>query len=170
MFKSNPLGNIEVLLVDNDERIVRLEKDILHEFGFRHIGVATDGKDAIEHMKYHNYDILISDWEMRPMTGIELTRIIRHDFHSPNPFIPIIMITGRAEREDVLTARDAGVNEFVAKPFTVDDVRRRIINVIDHPRPFIISDDFKGPDRRRHAGEPPDGIERRKGQPGYVEN
>ncbi len=162
--KNNDLALEEfcVLIVDNDRRLVGLIKDILHTFGFHNIKIAYDGSTAIEMMQEEQVDIIILDWVMQPMDGMEFMRHVREDDNSPNPFVPVIMITGRAEAEDVQQARDAGVTEFLAKPFAVEDLRKRIISVIEAPRPFIISENFKGPDRRRKEGEPPDGVERRK--------
>lgn len=157
-----PLSEIRLLIIENDQKIAWLERDILTSFGFRDIHFVEDGRQAISKMLEMPFDLVISDWETRGMTGIDFVKFVRHDKDSPNPFIPIIMITGRAEREDVEEARDAGATEFVAKPFRVQDIRDRIIEVIERPRKFVLGESFSGPDRRRKAGNPPDGVERRK--------
>jgi DNA-binding response OmpR family regulator len=86
---------------------------------------------------------------MRPVDGISLARMIRNDPKSPNPYIPIILMTGFSEKRRVIQARDAGVTEFLVKPFTARDLFRRITQIIERPRQFVKSEDFFGPDRRR---------------------
>ena len=165
MIESNtPLSDIKILIVENDKKLAFLERDILTSFGFREIVVVYSGKEAIDLMYDTRFDILILDWEMSPMKGIDFIKFIRFDEESPDTFVPIIMVTGRAEREDVEIARDAGATEFIAKPFTVEDLRKRIISIIERPRKFVLAEEFHGHDRRRHRGEPPNGVERRKAE------
>jgi len=108
-------------------------------------------------------DMIITDWRMSPMDGINFIKYLRTHEDSPNRFIPIIMLTGNVEREHVETARDVGINEFVIKPFSAKTLCDRITLLIDNPRSFIMTGQFIGPDRRRHnALIPPGGIEKRK--------
>ncbi|MCP5361926.1 MAG: response regulator [Hyphomicrobiales bacterium] len=116
---------------------------------------------AQEALGHEKYDLLITDWEMPEMTGLELVQYIRSHPKALNFFVPIIMLTGRAERENIERARDAGITEFLAKPFTIEDLRKRIISVVETPRPFVLSRSYNGPCRRRHNKPPPGGIERR---------
>jgi DNA-binding response OmpR family regulator len=76
---------------------------------------------------------------------------VRNDEHSPNPFVPIIMITGHTEKYRVEAARDAGVTEFLAKPITAQNLFARIAEIVERPRAFVRCDNYFGPDRRRHA-------------------
>lgn len=161
MVMASPLKKLHVVLADNDEKLIGIIKGILLSFGFRDIDVALNGQEAIELLNKSRSDLVICDWEMQPMKGIELVHYIRHHPHSPDPFIPIIMLTGRAEMLDVIAARDEGITEFIAKPFTVEDLRERIIEIIERPRKFILHDTYKGPDRRRHKGSAPSGKDRR---------
>ena len=103
------------------------------------------------------------DWEMGPSSGIELTKRIRTASDSPNPFLPIIMVSGYSEVARVLKARDAGVNEFLAKPVSAHSIYTRIKMLIERPRTFVRSPAFVGPDRRRCGGDRYDGEERRGG-------
>ena len=98
---------------------------------------------------------------MKPMDGISLTRRIRNDPASPNQFVPVILMTGFSEKRRVFQARDAGVTEFLVKPFNARDLYRRICQVIEKPRQFISSEDFFGPDRRRKVMANYDGNLRR---------
>lgn len=86
---------------------------------------------------------------MKPMDGISFTRIVRNDPASPNPYVPVILMTGFSEKRRVLQARDAGVTEFLVKPFNAHDLYKRIVQVIERPRQFVRAEDFFGPDRRR---------------------
>src|SRR5690606_14043240 len=95
-----------------------------------------------------NPDIVIADWMMKPMDGISFARMVRNDPRSPNAYVPIILMTGFSERRRVLQARDAGVTEFLVKPFNARDLYKRIAQVIERPRQFVRSEDFFGPDRR----------------------
>jgi two-component system chemotaxis response regulator CheY len=94
---------------------------------------------------------VIADWMMRPMDGIAFTRLIRNDPSSPNPYVPVILMTGFSERRRVVQARDSGVTEFLVKPFNAKDLYKRIAQVIERPRQFVKSEDFFGPDRRRKS-------------------
>src|SRR5690606_20664550 len=105
----------------------------------------------------NDVDILITDWSMYPMDGLALTRHIREKLNNTNRFIPIVMLTGRGERKHVLAARDSGVTEYIVKPFTAQTLYKRIRNVVETPRSFVLGKDYKGPDRRRRQDTPPDG-------------
>ena len=80
-----------------------------------------------------------------------LVRALRNDRESPSPYVPIIMLTAYSNYEDVCATRDSGVTEYLVKPFSVRALADRILSVIDHPRPFVRSPDYFGPDRRRRA-------------------
>lgn len=97
------------------------------------------------------------------LDGEKLSGVIslRNDDNSPNPYIPIIMLTGHGDRERVCEARDAGVNVFMAKPVSAKALYERLVWMINHPLPFIRTSDYFGPDRRRKDIGPPNGVERR---------
>ena len=126
-----------------------LAKSILATFGVGTVHTAKNGEDGFKLFCSLNPDIVIADWMMKPMDGISLTRRIRNDAASPNHFTPVILMTGFSEKRRVIQARDAGVTEFLVKPFNARDMYRRISQVIERPRQFVRSEDFFGPDRRR---------------------
>ncbi len=95
--------------------------------------------------------LVITDWNMHPMDGIEFIKTVRSRTDSPDCFVPIILLTANAESDDVSAARDSGITEFVVKPFTVKRLIERIIVVINNPRSFILAPNFKGHDRRRRS-------------------
>ncbi len=105
----------------------------------------------------------IVDFNMSPIDGVEFTRLVRQAADSPNPFLPIIMLTGHAARARVEEARDAGVTEFVVKPVTAKAVLDRINAVVNKARPFIRTQEYFGPDRRRRQDPAFTGPWRRQG-------
>ena len=143
------LANISFLVVDDNEFMRHLLRRVLKALNAQEVREAPDGTRALEMMHHFSPDVLIVDWMMDPMDGIELTRQLRNDSDSPNPFIPIIMVSAHADRGRVIVARDSGVNEFVVKPISATTLYSRIRTVIDKPRPFVRTKDFFGPDRRR---------------------
>ena len=106
-------------------------------------------------------DLVILDWDLKPMGGLEVLRALRDEANSPNPTIPIIMISGHCAIERVTAARDNGANEFMAKPITVDALYRRIVALVERPRPFIRLESYFGPCRRRKIEEYGDDERRR---------
>ncbi len=158
------LGSLHILVVDNDKVMVTLVQSVLTGFGFKHISTASNGVDALDTMmnRPRGFDILITDWEMEPMNGMELVQKLRRDRTSPNRMIPTIMLTGKAEKHHVEIARDIGVTEFLAKPFSPEALRQRIVSIVDHPREFVLAEEYVGPSRRRkQLGPPADVSERR---------
>lgn len=142
-------STINVLIVEDNLPMMELTKSILETFGIQHVDSAKDGEEGFAMFCQHNYDLVIADWMMKPMDGISLTRRIRNDPLSPNQFVPVILVTGFSEKRRVIQARDAGVTEFLVKPFNARDLYRRIAQIIERPRQFVRSEDFFGPDRRR---------------------
>lgn len=140
---------LSVLVAEDTIPMRKLLVNVLENLGIKNIYVASDGEQAFESFKKESQDIILTDWVMNPMDGIELTHEIRHNQKSPNRMAPVILITGYSAWPRVEKARDAGVTEFLVKPFTANDIARRIAHVITKPRNFIETDDFFGPDRRR---------------------
>jgi DNA-binding response OmpR family regulator len=95
--------------------------------------------------------------------GLELAQMIRQPGANSNPYVPIIMLTGHSEKRRVMSARDAGITEFMAKPISAKSLYQRILNVVCNPRPFIKTKSYFGPDRRRNVNPNYIGPERRKG-------
>ena len=109
-----------------------------------------------------DYDIVFTDYQMEPISGIDLTDLIRTSRKSPNPYIPVIMISAYSDEDRVQAARDHGVTEFLAKPFTVERLVERLEKVIEEPRPFVRTETYFGPDRRRKQDPNYTGPERRQ--------
>lgn len=140
---------LKILLVDDNHHMRLLLIEVLRAIGARQVYEAEDGAHALQQMRLHDIDIVITDLAMSPLDGIDFVRMLRNAPDSPNPMVPVIMITGHSTERRVTEARDAGVNEFLAKPVTARGVLERIGEVIENPRVFVRTDDYFGPDRRR---------------------
>lgn len=154
--RPHDLAALKVLVVDDNPNVQRLICDVLQAGGVGQVETAEDGIAARAMLARWDPHIVFSDWSMPVMGGLELTRSIRRaavhpDPRVPNPQVPVVIVTGHRSEADVQTARRAGVNEFVIKPFTPAGLLSRIQLVLTKPRPFIVSEDYIGPDRRRRV-------------------
>ena len=113
-----------------------LLRALMNALGITTIYEATNGDDAFDILRNLKPDLILTDLSMKPINGIEFTLQVRNAASSPNPYIPIIMITGHTERHRVEAARDAGVTEFLAKPITAQSLFSRVGEIVDHPRAF----------------------------------
>jgi two-component system, chemotaxis family, chemotaxis protein CheY len=144
---------LRALIVEDNAHMRSLLRALLNSVGIKDIAEAAHGQAALEVLRERKSDLVLSDMAMKPMDGIEFTRHVRNNEHSPNPFVPIIMISGHTEKYRVMAARDAGVTEFLAKPITAHNLFARIAEIVEHPRAFVRCDSYFGPDRRRHRVE-----------------
>lgn len=158
---SAQLAKVTVLIADADMQIARLVRDVLNHVGFVNVIIVKSGAEAQKKLREGEIDLVITDWDMEPLSGIEFIEYVRTSPESPNRFLPIIMLTAHGERRDVEVARDTGVTEFVVKPFNAKVLFERLVEVIENPRSFIVSGRYKGPDRRRRSAMAPGGEERR---------
>lgn len=143
------LQALQILLVDDNQHMRAITSAVLQSAGVRRVREAPDGAAALEILREHAIDLAIVDFNMFPLDGVEFTRLVRNSPDSVNPYLPIIMMTGHSEKARVYEARDAGVTEFVVKPITAKAILDRIHAVIFRPRPFVKTDGYFGPDRRR---------------------
>ncbi len=148
---SNYLRHISIMVVDDQEFSAQILRQMLRVLGASDIRVFGNGEDAWEDFKTRPVDMVITDWQMSPMSGLELTSLIRKSPDSPNTFVPIILVTAYREREHVFKARDAGVTEYVVKPVAPKSLYSRLEAAIERPRRFVRVGEFFGPDRRRHS-------------------
>jgi len=143
------MKELTVLVVEDSKPMLEIMVTMLTRFGFGKVLTAQDGEQAFSVFQRYKPDIIITDWHMDEVDGLELVQWIRRNKYSVNRSIPIILMTGFSEHMRVASARDVGVTEILVKPFTAYDLARRIMHVIDVPRDFIESLEFFGPDRRR---------------------
>ncbi len=155
------LSRVRFLIVDDNTHAVNLVKAMLRGFGADQLYDAQTVDAAQRRMKTTPCDIVILDYMLGAEEGVTFARWLRNDPDSPAPYTPIILLTGHADRAKIVAARDAGVNEFCVKPVTPADLMKRIAWVIDRARPFVRSQTYFGPDRRRHDDPNYRGPERR---------
>ncbi|MDJ0950144.1 MAG: response regulator [Alphaproteobacteria bacterium] len=125
--------NISALVVDDNRHVLQLVGGILESFGFGAVYKVTDVEGALKVLRQAHVDLIITDWAMEPVDGIELVRRVRQDSGVCDPKMPIIMLTGHTEMERVIEARDAGVTDFMAKPITPQAIYDRIASLIENP-------------------------------------
>lgn len=154
--------NITVLVVETSKPIFDLTKAVLQTFGCNQIYSAFGYEEGFNRMCTLNPDLVIIDWLDEPNNGMELTKKIRRESRSPNPFVPIILMTGYSQKRRVIAARDAGITEFVVKPFTANALYQRIEQLIEAPRDFVRAQAYFGPDRRRKKDAEYKGADRRQ--------
>ena len=140
---------LKILLVDDNHYMRILLAEILRALGVHHIYEANDGAEGLQMMRDHAIDVVMTDLSMQPLDGIDFVRLLRNSPDSPNQLAPVIMITGHSTFARVNEARDAGVSEFLTKPLTARGVVERLHQAVEHPRPFVRTDDYFGPNRRR---------------------
>lgn len=153
---------LSVLVVDDNKHMRNLVKSILHALGIKNVREAADAPEAFKELQRFSADLVITDWHMEPLDGLDFVRLVRTAKDSPNPYIPMIMLTGHTEMIRVVEARDAGVNEFLAKPISARGLYARMVSIIEHPRPYIRTKTYFGPDRRRNNTGPPRGVAERR--------
>jgi CheY-like chemotaxis protein len=157
------LKALRLLIVDDNRHAAEIVKSILASVGAQEIFDAGTADRAFKLIREEPFDVVVLDQNLgKGDEGIQLVHRIRNDPASPNPYIPILMLTGYTEQRRVKAARDAGVTEFLSKPFTITGLLRRMEALIHQPRPFVRSEDYFGPDRRRRADPEYKGPERRK--------
>jgi two-component system, chemotaxis family, chemotaxis protein CheY len=157
------IHRLSFLVVDANAYMRQITRTLLNGYGVRNIREAEDGGAAFGIFGSYNPDIVLTEHSLRTVDGLELTRMIRNSDGHGNAFVPVIMCTNRTDRHFVADARDAGVTEFLAKPFSAKSLYERLVYVVANPRPFIKSNAFFGPTRRRHSTVNHDGPERRQG-------
>ena len=121
--------DMKILVVDDFSTMRRIIKNLLRDLGFTNIAEADDGTTALPMLKSTEYDLLITDWNMPGMTGIDLLQVIRQDENLKD--LPVLMVTAEAKREQIIAAAQAGVNGYVVKPFTAAALKEKIEKIFD---------------------------------------
>ena len=148
------LADISLLVVEDNEFMVEIITTLLRGLGIDDIRTAVNGQRAIALIKEFDFDVILTDWRMPVMDGGKLVQWVRKHKDSPNPEIPVILVTGINEREEIISARDVGITEFIVKPLNSDVLRNKILAVLRNDRPFIESENYVGPCRRRRRNAP----------------
>jgi two-component system, chemotaxis family, chemotaxis protein CheY len=116
--------SMPVLIVDDYKTMIRIIRNLLKQLGFGNVDEAGDGTAALNMMRQKNYGLIISDWNMEPMTGYELLREVRADDRLSRT--PFIMVTAESKTENVIAAKKAGVNNYIVKPFNAATLKSKI--------------------------------------------
>ncbi|MFM9973351.1 MAG: response regulator [Beijerinckiaceae bacterium] len=117
-------NSMPILVVDDYQTMVRIIRNLLKQLGFEDVDEAADGSAALSKLKQKRYGLVISDWNMAPMTGYELLRSVRSDEGLRN--LPFIMVTAESKTENVIAAKKAGVNNYIVKPFNAQTLKSKI--------------------------------------------
>jgi len=154
------ISGLNILVLEKNVLIRRLLTDVFREFGVPTVQSTANVDAAFQMFCQFPVDIILSDWTY-DLDGMEFLKKVRLDADSPNPFIPVIVITANTEIRHVFEARDTGMTEYLAKPISAKLIYMRIISVIENNRAFVRVNNFFGPDRRRRIGDKYIGSERR---------
>jgi two-component system, chemotaxis family, chemotaxis protein CheY len=119
---------MNILIVDDYKTMLRIIRNLLKQLGFNNVDEATDGSMALQKLRDKDYGLVISDWNMEPMTGIQLLREVRAD--AKLKALPFIMITAESKTENVIAAKEAGVNNYIVKPFNAATLKTKLASVI----------------------------------------
>jgi two-component system chemotaxis response regulator CheY len=120
--------NIPILIVDDYKTMLKIIRNLLKQLGFSNVEEAMDGSAALQKIRGKNYGLVISDWNMEPMSGLELLKEVRLDAKLKD--VPFIMITAESKTENVIAAKEAGVNGYIVKPFTAAILKSKIDTVL----------------------------------------
>ncbi|MBE0531574.1 chemotaxis response regulator CheY [Shumkonia mesophila] len=120
--------NMKVLVVDDYRTMLRILRNLLRQLDFRNVHEATDGTEALLKLREGGFGLVISDWNMEPMTGIQLLREVRADDKLRH--IPFIMVTAESKPENVIAAKQAGVSNYIVKPFNAETLKAKMASVL----------------------------------------
>ncbi len=120
--------SMSILVVDDYKTMLRIIRNLLKQLGFENVDEATDGSAALQKLRERTYGLVISDWNMEPMTGLQLLKEVRADNGLKET--PFIMVTAESKTENVVTAKQAGVSNYIVKPFNAETLKTKLTAVI----------------------------------------
>jgi two-component system chemotaxis response regulator CheY len=120
--------SMNVLVVDDYKTMVRIVRNLLDQLGFKNVDEATDGPTALGLIRSKDYGLVLSDWNMSPMTGIEVLKAVRAEERTKD--LPFVMVTAEAKAENVIAARQAGASNYIIKPFTLAVLKQKLTAVL----------------------------------------
>ena len=159
--------DVRVVVAEDDRGTRLVLRGLLRSLGIREIVECANGAEAYVQVQRTAPDLLISDWEMPEVSGLALTRLVRNHPDSPNPLMPVIMLTSHSNQQLVARARDAGVTAFLAKPVSRKALAARLEAAVQRTRCYVLTRRFFGPDRRR--GQQAKGVSAAGIPQGYLE-
>ena len=120
--------DMAILVVDDYKTMLRIIRNLLKQLDFNNVDEATDGSEALKKLRDKDYGLVISDWNMEPMTGLQLVREVRSDKKLKK--LPIIMVTAESKTDNVVAAKEAGVSNYLVKPFNAETLKQEIASVL----------------------------------------
>ncbi|MBX6321389.1 MAG: response regulator [Rhodospirillaceae bacterium] len=117
-----------ILVVDDYKTMLRIIRSLLKQLGFDNVDESTDGQDALLKLRSKKYDLVISDWNMEPMSGLQLLKEVRADDRTAD--VPFIMVTAESKTENVIAAKEAGVSNYIVKPFNAATLKQKLASVV----------------------------------------
>lgn len=141
--------NLNILVVDDNHHMRIIVVTLLRALGIREVRECADGADAFSIMKSWRPDVIIIDQHMQPISGLEFAQLLRRGSDVSVFDTPMILLTAHTERSTIEAARDAGIDEILAKPLAANALLQRLTAVLEHRRPFLRTKSYVGPDRRR---------------------
>ncbi len=120
--------NMPILIVDDYKTMLKIIRNLLKQLGFSNVDEAMDGSAALQKIRSKNYGLIISDWNMEPMSGLDLLKEVRMDAKVKD--VPFIMVTAESKSENIIAAKDAGVSNYIVKPFTAATLKSKIDTVL----------------------------------------
>ena len=120
--------NMQILIVDDYKTMLRIIRNLLKQLGFNNVDDAMDGSAALQKLRDKEFDLVISDWNMEPMSGLQLLKEVRADVKLKE--VPFIMITAESKSENVIAAKEAGVSNYIVKPFNAATLKGKLSSVL----------------------------------------
>ena len=120
--------NMRILIVDDFKTMIKIVDSMLKQLGFKNVDDASDGTKALEKLRAGKYDLVLSDWNMEPMSGFDLLKHVRAD--PALKTIPFILITAESKPENIIAAKQAGVNNYIVKPFNANTLKEKLTAVL----------------------------------------
>lgn len=120
--------NMKILIVDDYKTMLRIIRNLLKQIGFENVEEATDGSSALKMLKENKFNLIISDWNMEPMTGLQLLKEVRADPELAKT--PFIMVTAESKTENVIAAKEQGVDNYIVKPFNAETLKGKLSSVV----------------------------------------
>ncbi len=120
--------NMSILIVDDYKTMLRIVRNLLKQIGFENVDEATDGTMALGKVAEKKYGLIISDWNMEPMSGFEFLKQVRANEATKG--IPFIMVTAESKTENVIAAKQAGVSNYIVKPFNAETLKQKMVAVL----------------------------------------
>jgi two-component system chemotaxis response regulator CheY len=120
--------NMRILLVEDYKTMLRILRNLLNQLGFKNIDEASDGSEALHKLRQAPFDLIIADWNMEPMTGFQLLKEVRADERLKKT--PFIMVTAESKTENVIAAKQAGVSNYIVKPFSTETLKAKLVSVL----------------------------------------